>query len=191
LFQILAEHDRQTAEHSLRVRSYALWLAEEHGLSSEQSLQLSLAALMHDIGKICLPGSLLNKPGRLTGEEHDWVRMHPVIGEHILRPLLPHPEVLAAVRGHHERTDGKGYPDGLRGEHISLLARILAVADCFDAMTSSRSYQQPLLWPEALRRLRLGAGSQFDGEVVESFALALQRPWAEVKSRRETTSRSA
>jgi len=174
LFRALAQHDRATAEHSARVRRYALWVAEDLGLSQERRQQLSLAALLHDVGKTFLPGALLNKPGRLTPEEYCRVQEHPAVGERMLHALLAPPEVLAAIRWHHERPDGTGYPDRLRSDQIPLLAQVLAVADSFDAMTTVRPYRKAMNWVEALDCLRGGKGSQFDPEVVERFARALQ-----------------
>ena len=176
LFQALRQHDAPTAEHCLRVRRYALWVADALNLNRSRRRNLSLAAYMHDIGKICLPLSILAKPGKLLADEYLLVQEHPVISERILRPFLPHAEALAAIRWHHERPDGRGYPDGLRGAQIPLAARVLAVADAFDAMTSTRPYRQALPRVTALEMLRLGAGSQFDAEVVGCFIAVLQKP---------------
>jgi len=175
LLLTLRRHDRATAEHSARVRRYALWLADEFGLPGARRRQLSLAALLHDVGKICLPASLLNKPGRLSADEYQRVQLHAVTGEWILRSFLPQGEALDAVRWHHERPDGSGYPDGLVGRAIPLAARLLAVSDAFDAMTSSRPYCPTLTWPQALDALWRGAGGQFDADVVECFAGAVQK----------------
>jgi HD-GYP domain-containing protein (c-di-GMP phosphodiesterase class II) len=171
----LAEYDRATAAHSRRVRRYALWAAEELGLEHEQCQERGLAALAHDGGKMCLPRSLLNKAGRLTCEEGRLVRGHPVAGELLLSALVPRTELTDAVRSHHEHYDGNGYPDGLEGACIPLLARVLTVADAFDAMTSARPYSRPVAWAQALDRLRGSAGTQFDPAVVEGFARALRR----------------
>jgi HD-GYP domain-containing protein (c-di-GMP phosphodiesterase class II) len=173
LFRALAEHDRATACHALRVRRYALALADAWGLDAGARQQLLLAARLHDVGKVGLPRSLLDKPGPLTAGEYRLVCEHAALGERLLRPVLHSPAVLAVVRGHHERPDGAGYPDRLRGSAIPWLARALAVVDCFDAMTSPRPYRRALTRAEATEQLRLAAGSQLDRAVVECFLAAL------------------
>jgi response regulator RpfG family c-di-GMP phosphodiesterase len=170
LVRTLEERDPCTAGHSRRVRRHALGLAGALGLGGRERKRLLLAAKLHDIGKIGIPEAILNKPGALTGDEQRVVREHPVIGERILRPVVRSRAVLAAVRGHHERLDGTGYPDGLKGAQIPLLARVLAVADCFDALTSARAYRPALPVREALDVLRAGAGKQFDPEFVRALA---------------------
>ena len=130
--------DPYTTNHSVRVRSYALQLADVLDLDPGRRKHLSLAAKLHDIGKVGIPEAILNKRGRLTSAEYKCVQKHPLIGERILRPIIRNKDILLAVRGHHERFDGGGYPDGLKGAHIPLLARLVAVADCFDALTSER-----------------------------------------------------
>src|SRR5262249_10578881 len=132
---------------------------------------------LHDIGKVGIPESILNKPDRLTAEEYRLVCDHPVIGESILSPVVRDPVVLAAIRHHHERLDGKGYPDGLWGAQVPLLAGIIAIGDCFDALTSNRAYRNALPEDDALEVLRAGAGSQFDPEFVRVFlAVSRARP---------------
>jgi response regulator RpfG family c-di-GMP phosphodiesterase len=169
LVRTMEESDPYTAGHSFRVRRYAMRLAEAVGLDVRQRRQVSLAAKLHDIGKVGVPEAVLNKPGRLTAEEDRLVREHPVIGERILAPVLRNRHVLAAIRGHHERCDGSGYPDGLRGERIPLLARLIAIPDVFDALTTSRAYRAALPVGEALTILRDGAGSHFDPTFVRAF----------------------
>jgi HD-GYP domain-containing protein (c-di-GMP phosphodiesterase class II) len=134
--------------------------------------RLSLAARLHDIGKVGVPEEVLNKPGPLTGVEDLLIREHPIIGERIVAPIVRNPDVLAAIRGHHERLDGSGYPDGLAGDRIPLLARVIAIADCFDALTSLRAYRRPLPAPEALNVLLAGAGAQFQADFVQAFVEA-------------------
>jgi len=151
------------------VRNLSLKLGRALGLERQQQKQLSLAAKLHDIGKFSIPEAILNKPGRLSASEYELVRGHPEIGEHILAPIIRNRAVLAAIRGHHERLDGGGYPDGLRGDQIPLLARIISIADCYDALTTSRAYRPARLEAEALDALRLGAGSQFDPVLIEAF----------------------
>ena len=169
LVRSLEARHPSTKGHSLRVARYALCLAEALGLDRGQIRRLSLAARLHDIGKIGTPDGILNKPGPLTEAEYAAVRRHPVVGERILAPVVRDPAVLAAVRGHHERFDGAGYPDALKGSQIPLLARILAVADCFDALTSPRAYRGALPAARALGVLRQGAGTQFDPALVGAF----------------------
>jgi HD-GYP domain-containing protein (c-di-GMP phosphodiesterase class II) len=153
----------------MRVRRLAVKLARQMRLEPKLVRQVSLAAKLHDIGKVGVPEAILHKTGQLTAEELGQIREHPVIGERILTPILRNRTVLSAIRGHHERFDGSGYPDGLRGHQIPLLARIITVADCFDAMTSSRAYRGALSADEALHTVQLAAGSQFDPELVTAF----------------------
>jgi response regulator RpfG family c-di-GMP phosphodiesterase len=158
-----------TSGHSLRVRRYALRLARALGMDPNQCRRLSLAAKLHDIGKVGITEAILNKPGRLTEEEYRQVKEHPAIGERILRPIIRNGEVLSAVRGHHERYDGQGYPDGLKGTRIPPLARLIAVVDCYDALTSSRSYREKLSRAQALEVIRVSSGTCFDPTFAEAF----------------------
>jgi putative two-component system response regulator len=169
LVRTTEERDPSTAGHSLRVRRYSLHLADALGLDPRLRRRLSLAAKLHDIGKAGVPEAVLNKPGRLTLAEESIIRQHPVIGERILSPIVRNSEVLAAIRHHHERLDGGGYPDGLRGDRIPLLARIIAIADCFDALTSARAYRASLSVPEALDILQTNSGTHFEPEFVRAF----------------------
>lgn len=179
LVRTLEARDPYTSGHSLRVRSYALELAGRLGLPPAQRKQIQLAAKLHDIGKVGLPESILNKAGRLTEDEYFFVRKHPIIGERILSPIIRNRQVLAAIRGHHERWDGRGYPDGLRREQIPLLARLIAVADSFDAMTSSRAYREAMTPREALSIIRAGTGTQFDPDLIAPFVDMIQEMGAE------------
>jgi len=169
LHQLLRAHDPGTAAHALRVRRYARVLARALGLPRPQRVQLDLAAQMHDLGKVAVPVAVLTKPGALTPLERRLVELHPTTGADLLTRFGFPRAVVAAVRSHHERFDGHGYPDGLRGYQIPLLARILSVADCFDALTGRRSYRQALAPAEALAHLREDAGSHFDPELVTAF----------------------
>lgn len=169
LVRTLEARDPYTTGHSLRVKKYSLRLAAALGLNLKNRRLLSLAAKMHDIGKVGVPDAILNKPGFLNEEEIRVVRKHPVIGERILAPIIRNKDVLAAIRGHHERVDGTGYPDGLGGSRIPLLARIITVADCFDAMTTSRAYRAALSMGRALEILREGSGTQFEPSFVHAF----------------------
>jgi HD-GYP domain-containing protein (c-di-GMP phosphodiesterase class II) len=175
LVRTLEARDAYTCGHSLRVRRYCLLLAEARALGPRERWQIGLAAKLHDIGKVGIPESVLNKPGPLTDEERRLVQRHPVLGEQILAPMVRSRAVLAAVRGHHERLDGGGYPDGLAGASISRAARVLAIGDCFDALTSARAYRAALPPSQALDVLRAGAGSQFDPGLVETFAQVVCR----------------
>ena len=161
--------DHYTSGHSLRVRQYCLRLAKALGLERRLCKQLSLAAKLHDIGKVGVPDVILNKPGLLTEQEFNAVRQHPVIGERILAPIIHVPDILAAIRSHHERLDGQGYPDRLAGEAIPLLARLLTVADCFDALTSARAYRPAMPLSQAVEVLNQGAGKQFEPDFVRAF----------------------
>ncbi|HEV3237394.1 MAG TPA: HD-GYP domain-containing protein [Gemmataceae bacterium] len=166
---MLKRHDSATAEHSVRVRRYALALAKELNLSAKLKRKLGIAALLHDVGKIAISSDMLNKPGALNFEERRQIEEHPNEGHRLLTTIFSDATLLAAVRGHHERFDGTGYPDGLRGDEIPYLARIICIADCFDALTSRRSYRTALSFAEGLKELQRNAGSQFDPEMVEAF----------------------
>ena len=169
LVRILEARDAYTSGHSLRVRTYAMRLGRRMGLDVRTKKALNIAAKLHDIGKVGVPESILNKPGPLSADELAAVRQHPVMGERILGPIIRNRAVLAAIRGHHERYDGFGYPDGLCGDAIPLLARLITIADSFDAMTSSRAYRDPLTPADALATLADGAGAQFDPTLVPLF----------------------
>lgn len=142
------------------------------GLSSHMITVIRYGALLHDIGKIGIPEAILNKPGKLTPDEYEIVKRHPIISERICRALRHGAEVGPIVRGHHERWDGAGYPDGLAGEAISLGSRIIAVADAFDAMTTDRSYRKALSLRVARETLRQGARTQWDRAVIDAFAVS-------------------
>jgi HD-GYP domain-containing protein (c-di-GMP phosphodiesterase class II) len=142
-------------------------------LNGRTKKRLSLAAKLHDIGKVGLPEAILNKPSGLSAAEFAVVREHPVVGERILSPIIRDTAVLAAIRGHHERFDGTGYPDGLSGDRIPLLARVLAVADCFDALTSARAYRAAVPAATALTILAQEAGTHFDPDIALPFVAAM------------------
>jgi putative nucleotidyltransferase with HDIG domain len=165
--------DSYTAEHSLNVADYAVSIGRQLELDEKQILLLEQAALLHDIGKIGVHESALMKPGRLTAEEYTEIKQHPAIGADIIEriPFLEH--VVDVVLCHHERWDGSGYPRGLRAEDVPLPARILAVADAYDAMTSNRPYRMGLPLSKARRELLIGAGTQFDPKIVSEFLAAL------------------
>lgn len=163
--------DEYTAGHAARVTAYALTIADRIG--TIDPIRFRLAGDLHDVGKIGVPDSVLNKPDRLTEEEFDLIRKHPSTGAHILEPLIDDPLVLGVVRWHHERWDGLGYPDRLAAEDIPLPARVLAVADTLDAMTSHRAYRSGLPWETAVAEIRRCAGAQFDPDVVAVFEAVL------------------
>jgi len=169
LVRTVEARDHYTSGHSLRVRQYSLRLADALGLDERRRKQLGLAAKLHDIGKVGVPDVILNKPGMLSEQEFDVVKQHPVIGERILAPIIRNPNILAAIRSHHERIDGRGYPDGLSGQAIPRLARILTVADCFDALTTARAYRPAMGVDQAAAILEEGAGKQFQPEFVRAF----------------------
>lgn len=165
----LEAKDRYTEGHSRRVAENAALMAQHLGLAKKDVENIRLAGMLHDIGKIGIREVSLNKPDRLTAEEYDEVKRHPLIAEHILEPIEELDGIIDNIKHHHERYDGKGYPSRLKGETIPLGARILAVADCFDAMTSVRPYRPALSVREVLKQIEDGAGSQFDPEIVKIF----------------------
>lgn len=175
LADALEVKDPYTWGHSLRVGQYAMAIARELDLDEVRLTQLELGSRLHDIGKIGVREAVLNKDGALTPEEYRHVMEHPVIGWRILSPLLRDaPHALAVVRSHHERIDGRGAPDGLAGDQIPIEARIAAVADSFDAMTSGRPYRAGMAVEDAMAELERCIDTQFDGECVAAFARALE-----------------
>ena len=164
--------DAYTSGHSDRVAMMARRLAQQLGLNSEDCEDIFLCGLLHDVGKIGVPDEILQKPGRLTEAEFAEIKKHPVIGEKILRGLKPLKKLLPGVLHHHESMDGTGYPHQLKGQQIPLMARILAVADAFDAMTSDRPYRDGMPMDRAASILREGSGSQWDPQVVAAFFAA-------------------
>ena len=162
--------DPYTRGHSERVAKYALMFANEIGkFSIEEQKSFYYACLLHDIGKVNIPDQILMKPGKLTNEEFEIIKTHPVVGAEAVKNVEGIKNSIYVIRSHHERWDGKGYPDQLKGEEIPLLARVSAIADAFDAMTSSRSYRDAMPFEEAYNRIIKGQGSQFDPLLVEKF----------------------
>ncbi|WP_407272807.1 HD-GYP domain-containing protein [Radiobacillus sp. PE A8.2] len=162
--------DRYTRGHSQRVAKYSIIFAKNLGKFSELDLRsLNFACLLHDIGKANIPDYILTKPGKLTDEEFEIIKSHPVIGSKVVTNIEGLQNCISVVRSHHERWDGKGYPDQLSNQNIPLLARLVAIADSFDAMTSSRSYRPALPAEEAYKRIIQGKGTQFDPTLVDAF----------------------
>ena len=158
--------DHTTHTHLQRVRTYAVEMAKQLNLGEEQIEALRAAALLHDIGKLAVPEQIINKPGKLTPEEFEKMKVHPLVGAEILeRVAFPYP-VAPIVRSHHERWDGSGYPEGLAGENIPIGARILAAVDCLDALASHRQYRPALPLSEAMAKVKEKAGTWFDPEIV-------------------------
>jgi putative two-component system response regulator len=169
LEQTVEAKDDITGGHQQRLGAYATLIGERLGFSGRALDALRTGARLHDVGKIGVDDTILRKPGALTDDEYAHIQQHTLIGEQILRPLCLSAPITAIVRHHHERWDGRGYPDGLIGEEIPLVARIVAVADAFDAMTAERPYSQPMTVEAAMERLRAGAGAQWDPEVVQAM----------------------
>ena len=172
--QALAAKDSYTQGHSHSVSIYARLIAEELGLESERIQRLVQACELHDLGKIAVPDRILLKPGPLTKEESEIIKQHPITGSRILEPLTFMKDITEMVRQEHERWDGRGYPAGLKGEEIRLEARVIAVADAWDAMTSARPYRAPMTREAAIGELKRGAGTQFDPMIVEAFLRVLE-----------------
>ena len=166
--------DPYTVGHSARVTQYAVAIAEKMGLSADQVEELRLAGLLHDLGKIGVPDSILNKPGRLTEEEYSAIKMHPALSMRIIEPLPHLGNIIPIIYHHHEHYDGSGYTEGKSGDGIPLGARIISAADAFEAMTSDRPYRTALTREDAVAELRRNAGSQFDPEVVACFVGLLE-----------------
>ncbi|MBI4680118.1 MAG: HD domain-containing protein [Nitrospirae bacterium] len=162
-----------TKGHSERVTEYALQTGKEMGLSEDDLEKLKIAGLLHDIGKIGTYDGVLDKPGKLTDEEYEMVKRHPKKGEDMLLPIKQLRHIIPWIKWHHERYDGKGYPDGLKGEGIPLQARILSVADAFDSMMAERPYRETPGKEKAIEELKRSSGSQFDPKVVEAFLRTL------------------
>lgn len=173
LVATLDARDQYTAGHSAAVAIYARDIARRMGLAEDQQELVHLCGLVHDIGKIGLPAGLLEKPGPLTLEERRQMEQHSEIGERILRNVDDYSEIADVVRSHHERIDGMGYPDGIQGDEIPLLARLIGVADAYDAMTSDRPYREALPSRVARMRLAQAVGTQFDTGVVAAFEAIL------------------
>ena len=159
--------DKYTHGHSSRVGEYSRKIAEYAGKSEQECQEIYYAALLHDVGKIGIPKDIINKEGKLTNEEYEVIKQHPVLGKQILSSISEYPYLSIGANHHHERYDGKGYPDKLKGEDIPEIARIVAVADAYDAMTSKRSYRDPIPQQKVREEFVKGAGTQFDPEFAK------------------------
>ncbi|MEK6411012.1 MAG: HD domain-containing phosphohydrolase [Acidobacteriota bacterium] len=176
--------DEVTHDHVHRVQIYAAGLARLFGLSEPETEALKAGALLHDIGKLAVPDYILNKPDKLTPAEFDTMKLHTIVGAEILsRVAFPYP-VVPVVRHHHERWDGRGYPDGLRGEQIPVTARILSVVDCFDAVREDRQYRKAMTREQAIALIKSSSGSMYDPEVVRLFLEHLPKFEAEIKQQK-------
>ena len=159
--------DRYTSGHSRRVAEYSYMIAERMGKSPEEREEIYRAGLLHDMGKLRIPAEIINKPGKLTDEEYNIIKIHPATGYHILRGISEDRFIAVAARYHHERFDGKGYPNGISGENIPEIARIIGVADAYDAMTSNRSYRNALPQDVVRSEIERCKGTQFDAQVAD------------------------
>jgi putative nucleotidyltransferase with HDIG domain len=168
LVSAIEAKDLYTQQHSERVTQLAMKIARKLGCSQEELRRLEASGPLHDIGKIGIDDHILKKPDKLTDEEFERIKTHPMIGVNIVTPLGLDEEELAIIRNHHERWDGMGYPDGISGNRIPRLARILSVADAFDAMNSNRAYRNALPFESCMKELRRNSGTQFDPEVLDA-----------------------
>ncbi len=176
LAQAIEARDSYTHSHSQKVAEYAVAISNELGLSAKEVEVVREACELHDLGKIGIPDSILTKPSSLTSQEWEQIKKHPVIGAQILEPLTFLNDVVDLVRQHHEHYDGSGYPDGRLGEDILLGARIIHLADAYEAMCSARAYkEEPLSKEEAVLEIKKNNGTQFDPKVVEAFLRVVNR----------------
>ncbi len=172
LAETIEKRDPYTGNHTKRVMEYSLAIGKTLGLPEDDMARLQLGAVLHDIGKIGVRDSVLLKESSLTDEEFEQIKMHPAFGEEIISRISQLKSAIPGVRHHHEKFNGRGYPDGLAGDKIDITARIIAVADSFDAMTSNRPYREGLSLDAAFEELRKYSGSQFDPEIVDAFFAA-------------------
>jgi len=167
--------DSYTRGHSVRVAVYTKMLAEELGYDEEEVEKFYNIALLHDIGKVGIPDSVLNKPGKLTDEEFDLIKSHAARGYEVLKNISLMPEIAVGAQSHHERPDGRGYPNGLKGDEIPRVAQILAVADCFDAMYSDRPYRSRMNFDKAVSIIKDVSGTQLAPDVVDAFLRLVEK----------------
>jgi HD-GYP domain-containing protein (c-di-GMP phosphodiesterase class II) len=175
LAQAIDAKDPYTRGHSVRVNRYSIVLARQLGMNDDQIADIHVASLMHDVGKIGINDKILQKPGKLTAEEFEVMKTHTTKGAQIMQPIGKMQRVIPGLRSHHERWEGGGYPDNLRAEQIPLMARVIAVADAFDAMTTHRPYQKAMSFTQAQERLNMLKGLAFDERIVEAFNRAYQQ----------------
>lgn len=161
--------DKYTRGHSDRVSAYSVLLGEKLGLSARRLKTLRIGGIFHDVGKIGVPDSILLKEKGLSDDEYAEIKKHTVVGVDILQPVSYFKNILPIIKYHHERYDGTGYPEGLKGEKIPYLARIVAVADSFDAMTSKRSYRNSLTRKKVIKQFEIGKGTQFDPVIADAM----------------------
>ena len=166
--------DVYTRGHSDRVAYYAVKIGKSFNLKEEELQKLKAAGIFHDIGKIGIADDILFKTDKLSDAEYDEIKKHPIKGAHILSAVSMFKDIIPLVKHHHERIDGRGYPYGIKGDEIPFLARIVSVADAFDAMTSDRQYRSKLNIDEAKKQLLLNSGTQFDSNVVNNFIALLE-----------------
>lgn len=188
LLQSLNAVEPSTYQHCLRVGENSRKLAIDMGLNEFEQKTAEFAGMLHDIGKIGIDKSILMKPSKLEPQEIDIMQSHSLLSEEIIAPLATHPffkQIIPAVRGHHERLDGEGYPDKLAGEEIPLIARVILVADTYDAMSENRVYRKGLSDEIIYAEMRRCSGSQFDPQMVKTF-LAAHKNWKKQKSDEET-----
>ncbi|SDF83831.1 PAS domain S-box-containing protein/HDIG domain-containing protein [Sporolituus thermophilus DSM 23256] len=169
LAELIDKRDSATGKHSLRVRDLAVALGREMGLAARELDELATAAILHDIGKIGIPENILNKPGRLTAEEYEIIKRHPVIGYNTLKNIHLLQNIAQHILHHHERYDGKGYPAGLQGEQIPLASRIICIADVYEALTADRVYRPRMDLKQALRVMWQEKGRMFDPVALDIF----------------------
>jgi HD-GYP domain-containing protein (c-di-GMP phosphodiesterase class II) len=189
--QLLDLKDLNTGVHSTRLAEWGMRVGQELGLDDSVLQDLEIAALLHDIGKVGIPDAILRKPGKLEPEEYVLMKKHPEYGWAVLRVLPGFERAALDILHHHESFDGTGYPAGLKANEIPIVSRIVSVIDAFDAMVSSRPYRRGLPHEEAMRRLILASGTQFDPEVVKCFLSFAQSEMADVFAAAGTSISSA
>ena len=183
LFRVLGFRRYETMQHSMRVAAYAVLLGQAYGLAPPQLRSLRLGALLHDIGKIAIPRNVLLKPAALNDKEWEVMRTHPRIGYQLLAELPAMQEAVQVVYSHHERYDGNGYPRGLKGEEIPIVARLFSIVDTVDAITCDRPYRKAAPFEKACEELRKGRGTQYDPQVVDTFLTLRKEKLQEIRDR--------
>jgi HD-GYP domain-containing protein (c-di-GMP phosphodiesterase class II) len=179
LAEVCEAKDTYTRSHLDRTYHYALQLTRRAAPELAERAEIGFGYLLHDIGKVGIPEAILNKPAPLTDDEWEVMRTHPVIGVTLVEPLRLLGDAVGIIRSHHERWDGKGYPEGLAGEDIYLPARIFSIVDCFDAMTTDRPYRRALSIESALEEIERHAGTQFDADLVAAWTATVEELWSQ------------